>query len=172
MWFSDKGEKMNEKLRCMTSVFLCQDEKILMLYRQGGRVVNNLWIGSAGGHFEKEELNDPESCVLRELKEELGITENEISDLKLKYITIRRTKGEIRQNYYFFANLKDKAKAEVSSNEGESKWFPLSEIPKLPMPFTAKYVMKHYLEEGMNTEKLYGGIATKECVLFEEIEET
>ncbi|MCI7041960.1 MAG: hypothetical protein MR992_07520 [Lachnospiraceae bacterium] len=28
------------------------------MYRQGGRVVNNVWTGSAGGHFENDELKD------------------------------------------------------------------------------------------------------------------
>ena len=48
-------------LRNMTGVYLSCGEKMLLLYRQGGRVVNNTWVPSAGGHFEKEELNDPEA---------------------------------------------------------------------------------------------------------------
>ena len=39
------------------------------------------------------------------MEEELGIKEDDIEGLKLKYITLRFTKGEIRQNYYFFAYL-------------------------------------------------------------------
>ncbi len=69
-------------------------------------MVNNVWTGSAGGHFEECELNDAQACVLREMKEELGIDEEDIEGLSLRYITLRRTKGEIRQNYYFFADLK------------------------------------------------------------------
>lgn len=64
---------MDGKLRNMTAIYLMKGDKILLLYRQGGSVVNNVWIGSAGGHFEKEELNDAESCILREMKEELGL---------------------------------------------------------------------------------------------------
>ena len=41
------------------------------------------------------------------MEEELGIKEDDIEGLKLKYITLRFTKGEIRQNYYFFADLKE-----------------------------------------------------------------
>ena len=37
------------KLRNMTSVYLLQGGKMLLLYRQGSRVVNQVWIGSAGG---------------------------------------------------------------------------------------------------------------------------
>ena len=94
---------MDGKLRNMTSVYITNAGKMLLLLRQGGRVVNNVWVGSAGGHFEEFELNDAKACVLRELEEELGLKENDIKNLTLRYVTLRRTKGEIRQNYYFFA---------------------------------------------------------------------
>ena len=78
------------KQRNMTAIFLCQEDKILLLYRQGSKVVNNVWIGSAGGHFEPEELNDAQACVLRELREELGLGEEDVQDLHLKYIMLRK----------------------------------------------------------------------------------
>lgn len=159
---------MNGKLRNMTSIYLMKDDRVLLLYRQGGSVVNNVWTGSAGGHFEEFELNDARACVLREMNEETGLTENNISELKLKYITLRNTKGEIRQNYYFFAQLNEETA--VSSNEGILKWFSLCEIGDLDMPFTAKYVMQHYLSEGMMNEKIYGGITSKDGVVFTELE--
>lgn len=61
---------MDGKLRNMTAVYLAKKDKVLMLYREGGRVVNNAWTGSAGGHFEKNEINDAKACVLREMEEE------------------------------------------------------------------------------------------------------
>lgn len=51
--------------------------------------------------FEEFELNDAKACVLREMNEELGLCEDNIRNLSLRYVTLRRTKGEIRQNYYF-----------------------------------------------------------------------
>jgi 8-oxo-dGTP diphosphatase len=96
------------KLRNMAVVYIFNDDKMLMLYRTGSRVFKgSLWTG-VGGHFENEELNDPEKCVLRELSEETGINEKDIADLKLKYITIRRCKEEIRQQYIYFAKLINK----------------------------------------------------------------
>ena len=62
------------KLRNMTSIYLTCGDEILLLHRHGSKVVNNLWVGSAGGHFEPDELNDAKACVLRELREELNIT--------------------------------------------------------------------------------------------------
>ncbi len=159
---------MNGKLRNMTTIYLIKDDRVLLLYRQGGSVVNNVWTGSAGGHFEEFELNDAKACVLREMYEETGLTENNISELKLKYITLRNTKGEIRQNYYFFAQLNEDIP--VCSNEGILKWFSLCEICDLDMPFTAKYVIQHYLYEGMKNEKIYGGVTSKDGVVFTELE--
>ena len=83
---------MNGKLRNMTSIYLIRGNRVLLLYRQGGSVVNNVWTGSAGGHFEEHEMNDAKACVLREMNEETGLTENNISELKLKYITLRNKK--------------------------------------------------------------------------------
>ena len=119
---------MEGKLRNMTSIYVTSADKILLLLRQGGRVVNNVWVGSAGGHFEEFELNDARACVLRELKEELGLTDSEIKNLSLRYVTLRRTKGEIRQNYYFFAELNDGVDENLVSDEGICKWFGYPEL--------------------------------------------
>ena len=93
------------KLRCMASVYLRRGEQLLLLFRQGNSIVSNLWIGSAGGHFEKDEVNDAKACVLRELLEELNISEDSIDNLSLRYVTLRYADGEIRQNYYFFGGV-------------------------------------------------------------------
>ena len=118
---------MDGKLRNMTAIYIMYKNKILLLYRQGGRVVNNVWVASAGGHFEQNELNDAKSCVLREMKEELGITEAVFQNIDMRYVTLRRTKGEIRQNYYFFAELSKELDFEILSSEGALKWFDTSQ---------------------------------------------
>lgn len=164
-------EDAQGKLRNMTSIYLSCNERMLLLYRQGSRVVNDVWVGSAGGHFEKEELNDARACVLRELKEELSITEEMIEHLCLKYVTLRRIKGEIRQNYYFFADLKNGDVLKCASNEGILKWFSYNELKELEMPFTARFVIAHYLETGRFTEMVYGGIADGEKVVFTKLPE-
>ena len=162
---------MNGKLRNMTSIYIMYENKILLLYRQGGRVVNNVWTASAGGHFEENELNNAKACVLRELEEEIGITEKELKNVEMRYVTLRRTNGEIRQNYYFFAELCEGINSEFVSNEGVLKWFAISELQTLEMPYTAKYVIEHYLEIAMFNDKVYGGIANGEQVVFIELQE-
>lgn len=163
---------MDGTLRNMTALYLFRPGEVLLLYREGGRVVNHVWTASAGGHFEKDELNDAKACVLRELQEELALSPDDLDQLTFRYITLRQTHGEIRQNYYFFANLKPHVSPDLRSNEGTCRWFPLDGLSSLEMPFTAKYVLAHYLREGQQTDRLYVGIADGEGVQFLALPET
>ena len=147
---------MDGKLRNMTSVYLTGERGILCLYRIGSRVANNLYVGSAGGHFEQDELNDAKQCVLREMREELGLTETDVEDMKLRYITLRLKNNEIRQNYYFFGKLLSEKPLE--SSEGILKWFTYEETAHLQMPASAKKMMLHYLQVGRFDDNLYAGI--------------
>lgn len=156
---------MIPKLRNMTSLYLVRDDAVLCLYRVGSRVFReSRYIGSCGGHFEEGELNDPVACILREMKEELELTEPDIEGLSLRYITHRLAGGEIRQNYYFFARLKEERL--LASNEGILRWVPVEEISELPMPVSAKHMILHYLSEGRYTDSLYCGITEKNGTVF------
>ena len=155
---------MDGKLRNMTSVYLTGERGILCLYRIGSRVVSNRYIGSAGGHFENHELNDAKACALREMQEELGLTENDVEGLKLRYITLRKMNGEIRQNYYFFGRLK--RERELQSTEGNLRWVRNDEFFDLPMPVSAKHMILHYLKEGRNNDLLYAGFTEENGTVF------
>lgn len=152
------------KLRNMTSVYLTGEKGILCLYRIGSRVVSNRYIGSAGGHFEPEELNDPRKCALREMQEELGLTESDVEGLTLRYITHRLMGQEIRQNYYFFGKLKDDR--ELHSTEGILRWVKEDEFENLPMPVSAKHMILHYLQTGQYDEEIYAGITEEKGTVF------
>ena len=163
---------MDGKLRNMTSVYLTGERGILCLYRIGSRVANNRYIGSAGGHFEEAELNNARACVLREMQEELGLTEADVDGLKLRYITLRLKNGEIRQNYYFFGRLKTERPLE--STEGNLHWFSYEEAKDLQMPASAKHMMLHYLKTGRYDDNLYAGItddAGTRFVIMKEFED-
>lgn len=152
------------KLRNMTSVYLTGKQGILCLYRIGSRVVSNRYIGSAGGHFEPEELNDPHKCVLREMQEELGLMKSDVEGLALRYITHRLMGEEIRQNYYFFGKLKEPR--ELTSTEGNLRWVKEEEFPDLPMPVSAKHMILHYLKEGRYTDHIYCGVTEETGTRF------
>lgn len=161
---------MYGKLRNMTSIYLYDNEdRMLMLYRIGSKAIKDSYIGTAGGHFEEYELNDAQKCVLRELNEEVGLTQDDIENLELKYVTIRYKKDEIRQNYYFFAKLK-KPDKEIKSNEGNLRWCNFDEIKTLEMPHTAKYMIRHYIDIGRYTNDIYGGVAIPGGVEFTKLE--
>ncbi|MBQ2771057.1 MAG: NUDIX domain-containing protein [Clostridia bacterium] len=153
------------KLRNMTGIYLTRGESLLMLYRVGSRVVAPSWCG-IGGHFEKEELNQARDCALRELFEETGLREEDISGLTFRYVTLRLKNGEIRQNYYFFGELKPEARLPESCGEGRLAWVPFEEVLDREMPFTARGVLEHYFKEGRFTTELYAGISTPEGTGF------
>ena len=156
---------MSGKLRNMTALYLIHGEQVLLLYRIGSKVADKNYVGCAGGHFEKEELNDAQACVLRELREETGLTASDIKELSMRYITMRLKNGEVRQNYYFFAELCDPEKT-ITSNEGVLSWVPLAEIDSLPMPQSAKCVLRHYRMCGRFDHALRGGVTEEDRVDF------
>ncbi len=155
-------------LRPMTAVYLTRGKRILLLYRMGSRVVGNSYTGSAGGHIETEEYRDPERCVLRELREETGLTADVLIDFRLRYITLRHKNGEIRQNYYYFAELKDSAYVK-DSTEGRLEWHDMDALDGLEMPVTARHVIDHYLAAGRYDTRLYGGITAADGPVFAEL---
>ena len=160
------------KLRNMTGIYLSCGGKMLLLYRRGGRVVSDQWVASAGGHFEREELNDPKACVLRELKEELNLTEEDLTDFRMRYIGLRNVGGEIRQNYYFFANLKPGHDSPLRSSEGKCRWVDYADLMTYDMPLTARYVMEHYLKTGQHTNCLYSAACDGKGFQFTELNES
>ena len=194
MQFRGENGTMDGKLRNMTAIYLRCYGGMVLLYRMGSRVVGNSYTGTAGGHFEQDELNDARACVLRELQEETGLTEADLEDLDMRYVTLRLKNGEIRQNYYFFADLsktvlerwglaegglhesavaerKQVVLDEISSSEGRLEWVPNEKVLELEMPASAKHMMQHYLAVGKDTEAVYGGVSTVAGAEFVELQE-
>lgn len=158
---------MDGKLRPMTAVYILSGKKILLLYRVGSRVVAPSFCG-VGGHFEQGELCDARACVLRE---EIGLSENDLLDMKMRYVTLRLKSGEIRQNYYFFAQLRPGVQIDADCGEGCLEWADLETVLDRKMPHTAWHMLAHYLKEGRYTELLYGGMTTENSVVFTPLEE-
>ena len=106
------------------------------------------------------------------MKEELNLTEDDLDGMRMRYIALRNTKGEIRQNYYFFADLKPEHYSLFTSNEGKCRWVDYADIMNYDMPLTARYVMDHYLRVGKYTDDLYGGVYDGTDYHFTEIRES
>lgn len=158
------------RLRNMTAIYITRGDEMLMLYRVGSRVVDPSWCG-IGGHFEESELNDPYACVLRELEEETGIRRDMMEDIRFKYVTLRLKKGEIRQNYYYFANLKADVELSLESDEGKLRWVPLNQVMEKDMPLTAKFMLDHYLKTGRFDDCLYSGVTRETDMVFTKLTE-
>lgn len=157
-------------LRSMTALYIIRGNELLLLYRIGSRVVGNSYTGTAGGHMEPDEVSSARACILRELQEETGLTSQDIEGLTLRYVTLRLKNGEIRQNYYFFASLKDDNRT-VVSNEGRLEWHPMDALEDLPMPHTARQMLYHYVNEGRHTNLLYGAVSMQDDAVFTPLNE-
>jgi 8-oxo-dGTP diphosphatase len=161
---------MDGMLRNMAGLYITDGDKMLLLYRIGSKVVQPSWC-NIGGHFEEFELNNSKACALREVFEETGITERDITNLKFKYVTLRNKNNEIRQNYYFFADLNNKDLNLQNCNEGILEWVEVTKVLDKEMPYSSKEVLKHYLSVGKDDNKIYAGVVTGKQVVFTELNE-
>ncbi|MBR3404372.1 MAG: NUDIX domain-containing protein [Firmicutes bacterium] len=162
---------MLSKQRLMAGVYLRWQDQWCLLERQGSRVVaDGQYISTAGGHFENDELGDPKACMLRELEEETGLKESNLVNLSLRYICMRVKNGEMRINHYYFADLKD-FPSSLHSKEGNLRWISEQELRVIPMPYSARAAIDHYLEIGHETSVLYIGVKSGEKMVFLPIDE-
>lgn len=161
---------MEGKLRNMCAIYIRQGNSIALLYRMNSRVVEPSWCG-IGGHFEQFELNDARACVLRELQEEAQLTLDDLDDFHMRYVTLRLKNGEIRQNYYFFAFLKEDRKLPTTCDEGKFSWVDMKDVLHKHMPFTAKCMLRHYITIGQYTTQLYSGVSEEVGIDFKVLQE-
>lgn len=125
-----------------TLCYIEQDEKYLMLHRVSKEhdINKDKWIG-VGGHFEPDE--SPEECLLREVKEETGLT-----------LTSFHFRGIITfisdrwQTEYMCLYTADKFEGEITDcNEGILTWVAKSELEHLTLWEGDKIFLKLLAEE-------------------------
>ena len=139
----------------MSAIYIFKDDEVLLIHKIKSRFFStDLWCG-IGGHFEKDELNDPETCILRELFEETSLQKSDIADLTLKYITMRKKDEEIRQQYIFFANLLNKNAVLQECDEGSLHWIKINDLSKLKMSYTNTQCLNHYFQQGHKDNLIY-----------------
>lgn len=113
-------------MRNLTVCYIEKDNKYLMLHRTKKKndVNKDKWIG-VGGKIEDKE--SPEECIIREVKEETGLT---LLDYKLRCIvTFTSTVAETEYIYVFTS---DKFEGEIiECNEGDLEWVEKTEIDNL-----------------------------------------
>ena len=137
--------------------FLKNNGRYLLMLRSPTReIAPNIW-SCVGGHMETDELNDPLETCLREIKEETGITKENIHNLKLRYIILRQYKNKLRQNYIYFGetNITDLLETE----EGTLHWIHENELLEKEYTKTYMEMMRHYIETPDPEERIVAGIA-------------
>ena len=145
-------------LRNMTGIYIFHEDKVLLIRKTQSKIFSKpdtvLWC-PVGGHFENDELNNPESCALREMFEETALKQADIKNLTLKYITLSKKYNEIRQQYIYFADLANQNFVIKECNEGELHWIKINDMQNLKMSFSNTQCLKHYFQAGKNDDFVY-----------------
>ena len=110
-----------------TLCYIVKDGKVLMLHRvkKKNDINHDKWIG-IGGKFEPEEA--PEECILRETKEETGLT---LTSWRCRgVVTFLQEGGEGEYMYLFTAD--DFTGELTECDEGDLQWVSMDFLDALP----------------------------------------
>ena len=110
-----------------TLCYIVKDGKVLMLHRvkKKNDINHDKWIG-IGGKFEPEEA--PEACILREAKEETGLT---LTSWRCRgVVTFLQEGGEGEYMYLFTAD--DFTGELIECDEGDLQWVSMEFLDALP----------------------------------------
>ncbi|MGB4439087.1 MAG: NUDIX hydrolase [Sedimentibacter sp.] len=146
--------------RNVATAFLMNGDDFLLMERaKENDLMPSFWYG-VGGHLEQEELNNPRTACLREICEETGLNENEIEDLKLKYVLMRRSNNETVINFVYFG--RSKSREVVENDEGTLHWISKNEVLNYRFVDALKLMLIHYFEnENSSDEVLVGVVKSK-----------
>ena len=110
-----------------TLCYIVKDGRVLMLHRvkKKNDINHDKWIG-IGGKFEPEEA--PEECILREAKEETGLT---LTSWRCRgVVTFLQEGGEGEYMYLFTAD--DFTGELIECDEGDLQWVSMDFLDALP----------------------------------------
>ena len=150
------------KTNLTTLCYIENEDRYLMMHRvkKEKDINKDKWVG-VGGHFELDET--PEECLLREVKEETGLT---LTSWKLRGVITFMT--DVYQTEYMFLYTADGYEGEmIECNEGNLEWVKKSDVYHLPI-WEGDKVFFRLMEEGAECFSLklrYEGNTLAEAVL-------
>ena len=115
-------------MKLTTLCYIEKDDKYLMIHRIKKKhdINKDKWIG-IGGKFERGE--SPEDCILRETKEETGLT---LTSYRLRGVLTFVYNDDDDEMEYIFLYTADGFTGELADcNEGTLEWVPKTEINSL-----------------------------------------
>ena len=123
---------METKSKLTTLCYIEKDEKYLMLHRvlKKNDINKDKWIG-VGGHFEKGE--SPEDCLLREVKEETGLTLTSYRFRGLITFTFSSQGRETDTEYMCLYTANGSEGELISCSEGNLEWVNKKDIFSLKL---------------------------------------
>ncbi len=123
---------METKSKLTTLCYIEKDEKYLMLHRvlKKNDINKDKWIG-VGGHFEKGE--SPEDCLLREVKEETGLTLTSYRFRGLITFTFSSQGRETDTEYMCLYTANGYEGELISCSEGNLDWVNKKDIFSLKL---------------------------------------
>ena len=135
--------------RITAGAFLSYGNKVLMMKRGLHKEMGaGMWAG-IGGHMDLTDIKNPrainlsETCC-REVFEEAEIPGAAIKNLKLRYITVRKTENQIRWHHHYFGELEIEVPLPKCS-EGEFHWVDKTNMLSLPMSTSVREAVKHWI---------------------------
>jgi 8-oxo-dGTP diphosphatase len=125
-----------------TLCYIEKDDSYLMLHRIKKKTDINKgkWIG-VGGHFEENE--SPDDCLLREVKEETGLT---LTNYKCRGL-VTFISNEWETEYMFLYTADEFSGDIITCDEGELKWVKKSDIFNLNLWEGDKIFLKLLYED-------------------------
>ena len=115
-------------MKLTTLCYIEKDDKYLMLHRvkKENDLNHDKWVGE-GGKFEPDET--PEECMLREVREETGLT---LTKYQFRAI-LTFLSDEWETEYIHLYTASEFTGTLLECDEGNLEWIPKSEIDKLKL---------------------------------------
>ncbi len=149
-------------MKLTTLCYIEKDDKYLMMHRikKKNDINQDKWIG-VGGHFEEGE--SPEECLLREVKEETGLTLKSYRFRGIVTFLCDRWETE----YMCLYTATDYEGELTDCDEGALEWVPKSEVEQLPIWEGDKVFFRLLREEApfFSLKLRYEKDTLVECVL-------